>query len=48
MDVFVCPKCRKKTLVKKEVESGKYKLICSECGFQHGDLSVEDQKRGVT
>ena len=48
MNVFICPRCGKKTLVKKEVEPGKYKLICNDCGFQRGDLPVEDQKRGFT
>jgi transcription elongation factor Elf1 len=48
MDIFICPKCGKRTLVKKEVESGKYKLICSTCGFQREALPIGDQKQGVT
>jgi len=48
MDAFICPKCGKRTLVKKEIESGKYKLICKDCGFQREALPVEDSKRGVT
>jgi len=48
MEGFICPKCGKRAMIKKEVEPGKYKLICIDCGFQRGDLPVEDQKRGFT
>jgi len=48
MDIFICPRCGKRTLVKKEVEPGKYKLICNACGFQREALPAEDPKQGVT
>ena len=48
MDKFICPKCGKKAMMKKEVEPGKYKLVCDSCGFQRGTLPAEDQKRGIT
>ena len=35
-------------LAKKEVESGKYKLICNACGFQREARPAEDPKQGVT
>jgi transcription elongation factor Elf1 len=46
MEEFICPKCGKRTMVKKEVEPGKYQLVCSKCGFQHGMLPDDDKKRG--
>jgi transcription elongation factor Elf1 len=45
MEGFICPKCGKRTMTKKEVEPGKYQLVCSKCGFQHRMLP-DDKKRG--
>ena len=32
---------------KKEIEPGKYTLVCSACGFQHRVLPTDDKKKGV-
>jgi transcription elongation factor Elf1 len=45
MEGFICPKCGKRAMIKKEVEPGKYQLVCSKCGFQHRMLP-DDKKRG--
>lgn len=34
-------------MVKREVEAGKYQLVCSTCGFQHRILPQDDKKRGI-
>ena len=46
MEYYICPKCGKRTMIKKEVEPGKYQLICSACGFQHRILPKDEKKRG--
>ena len=46
MEGFICPKCGKRTMIRKEVEPGKYKLVCYKCGFQHHMLPKDDKKRG--
>ena len=46
MGSFICPRCGKRTMIKKEVEPGKYKLICSECGFEHQMLPKDESKKG--
>jgi predicted RNA-binding Zn-ribbon protein involved in translation (DUF1610 family) len=46
MEGFICPRCGKRTMIKKEVEKAKYKLICSECGFKHRKLPKDEKKRG--
>jgi len=46
MEGFICPKCGKRTMIKKEISPGKYQLICSECGFQHRMLPIDDKMRG--
>jgi transcription elongation factor Elf1 len=46
MEGFICPKCGKRKMIKKEVIPGKYSLVCSACGFQHRMLPKDDRKRG--
>jgi len=46
MEGFICPRCGKQTMVKKEIEPGKYQLVCMECGFKHSMLPDDDKKRG--
>lgn len=47
MQKFLCPKCGKRSLIKKEVEEKKYILICSECGFQQRAPLKDDKKKGI-
>jgi transcription elongation factor Elf1 len=47
MSEFICPRCGKKSMMKKEAEPGKYILVCSLCGFTRGVLPTRDTKRGV-
>lgn len=46
MEGFICPKCGERTMIKKEIEPGKYKLVCSKCGYQHYALPKDDKKSG--
>ena len=46
MEGFICPECGKRAMIKKEIEPGKYQLVCSKCGFQHCILPKDDKKRG--
>lgn len=46
MEGLICPKCGKRTVMKKEVKLRKYKLVCSKCGFQQCILPKDDKKRG--
>ena len=46
MEGYICPKCGKRTMIKKETDPGEYKLICSECGFQHRRLPKDESKKG--
>jgi transcription elongation factor Elf1 len=46
MNMFICPKCGKRTMVKEEIEKVKYMLVCQSCGFKHRTLP-KDHKRGV-
>jgi Zn ribbon nucleic-acid-binding protein len=46
MDGFICPKCGKRTMKKKEKEPGVYKLVCLKCGFEHNELPSDDKLRG--
>jgi hypothetical protein len=45
MEGFICPKCGKRSMIKKEIQPGKYQLVCSECNFQHRILP-DDKKKG--
>lgn len=47
MDQFLCPKCRKKSIIKQKAEKEKYMFICQTCGFKQGILANKDRKRGV-
>jgi predicted RNA-binding Zn-ribbon protein involved in translation (DUF1610 family) len=47
MEGFICPECGNRTMIKKEIESGKYQLVCSKCGFQHLMLPNDDKKIGI-
>jgi hypothetical protein len=46
MECFICPSCGKNTMIKKELEPGKYQLVCSKCGFKHRILPFDDKKKG--
>lgn len=46
MEDFICPKCGKRSMVKKEVEPGKYQLVCTKCEYKHYMLPKDDKKRG--
>jgi predicted RNA-binding Zn-ribbon protein involved in translation (DUF1610 family) len=46
MEKFMCPKCGKTAMVKKETENGTYKLICNECGFEHQLLPPDTELSG--
>ena len=46
MKGFICPKCGNRTMVKNEMEKGKYQLVCSKCGFQHKILPKDESKKG--
>jgi predicted RNA-binding Zn-ribbon protein involved in translation (DUF1610 family) len=46
MDVFFCPKCGKKSVIRQKIEKEKYIFVCQTCGFKKGILS-KDTKRGV-
>jgi DNA-directed RNA polymerase subunit M/transcription elongation factor TFIIS len=46
MEGFICPKCGKRTMIKKEVEPGKYKLVCSKCSYEHRTLPKDESKKG--
>jgi predicted RNA-binding Zn-ribbon protein involved in translation (DUF1610 family) len=43
MDSFICPKCGKTTMVKQEIQHGKYQLVCERCGFQ-SPLQIDNEK----
>jgi transcription elongation factor Elf1 len=42
----VCPRCGRKTLIRKDKGNGKYEIICTACGLVRGELPPDD-KRGV-
>jgi Zn ribbon nucleic-acid-binding protein len=46
MENYICPRCGKRTMIKKEIEPGKYQLVCSKCGFQHRKLPKDESKKG--
>jgi hypothetical protein len=46
MEGFICPRCGKRTMIKKEVELMKYKLVCSKYGFEHRMLPKNVSKKG--
>ena len=46
MICYICPKCGKKTMMKQQLTSGKYRLACSVCGFQGPIQTVNEKKIG--
>ena len=44
MEKFVCPRCGKRSMIKKETEDGKYFLICQSCGMKRGKLPKDKRK----
>ena len=44
MEKFICPKCGKRSMVKKRDERGKYSLICELCGLKRGKLPKDKKK----
>jgi uncharacterized metal-binding protein (TIGR02443 family) len=46
MEKFLCPKCGKQAMIKKETEQDVYTLVCTECGFQHQLLPQDSEMSG--
>jgi uncharacterized protein (DUF983 family) len=42
----LCPRCGKNTLIRKELENGRYVIVCTSCGLMRGELPP-DEKKGV-
>ncbi len=47
MEMYVCPKCGKRAMEKKETDHDSYILICTACGFKRGEFPLKDQDPNV-
>lgn len=47
MKKFLCPKCGKHAMIKKEIGTKKYVFICSQCGYKPRILLKKDKKKDI-